>query len=113
MKKRRSNIKEVREAYDEYDFHTAFSKIHKFCTSDLSAKYLDVVKDRLYTLNSKNVLRKSIQSTMYDILFVLVRLLAPILAFTSEEIYSYMPKKDNKVSARAKRSKKKVKGRRQ
>ena len=98
MIKTNTLIKEIREAYDEYDFHTAFSKIHKFCTSDLSAKYLDVVKDRLYTLNSKNVLRKSIQSTMYDILFVLVRLLAPILAFTSEEIYSYMPKKDNKES---------------
>lgn len=85
-------VKEVRKAYDEYDFHTVFMQIHKFCTLDLSAKYLDVVKDRLYTLNQTHILRKSIQSSIYDILYSITRMLAPILAFTSEEIFSYLPK---------------------
>ena len=77
-------------AYDKYEFHTVFNAIHRFCTADLSSRYLDVVKDRLYTLNAKDELRLSIQSTMYDVLTTMVTLLAPILTFTAEEIYSYM-----------------------
>ena len=87
-------VKDTISAYDEYDFHTVFNSIHRFCTLDLSSRYLDVVKDRLYTLNAKDNLRISIQSTMYDILKTMVTLLAPILTFTAEEIYSYMNLKD-------------------
>jgi len=92
MYKTNELVKECIASYDEYEFHTVFNAIHKFCTADLSSKYLDVVKDRLYTLNAKNVLRKSIQSTMYDILKTMTRLIAPILSFTAEEIWSYMIK---------------------
>lgn len=82
------------KAYDEYDFHTVFNNIHRFCTLDLSSRYLDVVKDRLYTLSAKDTLRQSIQSTMYDVLKTMITLLAPILTFTAEEIYGYMNLKD-------------------
>ena len=112
MYKANELVKDSTKAYDVYEFHTVFNAIHRFCTSDLSSKYLDVVKDRLYTLDAKNALRKSIQSTMYDILKIMTKLLAPILSFTAEEIWSYirlsnsdaaesvlltdMPKTDNK-----------------
>ena len=81
-------------AYDKYEFHTVFNGVHRFCTADLSSKYLDVVKDRLYTLNAKDELRKSIQSTMYDVLKALISLLAPVLTFTTEEIYGFMNLKE-------------------
>ncbi len=87
-------VTEAIKAYDEYDFHTVFNNIHRFCTLDLSSRYLDVVKDRLYTLSAKDTLRQSIQSTMYDVLKTMITLLAPILTFTAEEIYSYMNLKD-------------------
>jgi len=77
-------------AYDKYEFHTVFNAIHRFCTAELSSRYLDVVKDRLYTLSAKDELRLSIQSTMYDVLKTMISLLAPILTFTAEEIYSFM-----------------------
>ncbi len=83
-------VKEAIAAYNKYEFHTVFNGVHKFCTADLSSRYLDVVKDRLYTLSAKDKLRKSIQSTMYDVLKSMITLLAPILTFTTEEIYSYM-----------------------
>lgn len=90
MYKANELVKDSTKAYDVYEFHTVFNAIHRFCTSDLSSKYLDVVKDRLYTLDAKNALRKSIQSTMYDILKIMTKLLAPILSFTAEEIWSYI-----------------------
>ena len=90
MYKTNQLIKECLNGYDKYEFHTVFNAIHKFCTADLSSRYLDVVKDRLYTLNANNILRRSIQSTMYDIIKVITKLLAPVLAFTSEEIWSYI-----------------------
>jgi len=83
-------VKNVNTGYQNYDFHFVYNEIYKFCTSDLSSRYLDVVKDRLYTLKADNKLRKSIQSSMYDILKTLTVLLTPILSFTSEEIWSYM-----------------------
>jgi len=83
------------KAYDKYEFHTVFNAIHRFCTAELSSRYLDVVKDRLYTLNAKDNLRLSIQSTMYDVLLAMLTILAPILTFTAEEIYSFMNLKDS------------------
>ena len=81
-------------AYDKYEFHTVFNQIHKFCTGDLSSRYLDVVKDRLYTFNSKDNVRLSTQSTMYDITLGLLKLIAPILSYTAEEAYSFMNLKE-------------------
>ena len=83
-------IEYVNEAYTNYDYHLVYSEIHRFCTVELSSKYLDVIKDRLYTFNVEHKLRRSSQSTMYDVLYALTRIISPILAFTSEEIYSYM-----------------------
>ena len=83
-------VKECRQGYDEYDFHVVFNAIHKFCTADLSSKYLDVVKDRLYTEKATSTLRKSTQSTMYDVLTSVTKLLSPVLCYTAEEIWSYI-----------------------
>lgn len=87
-------VKDCIAGYDNYSFHTVFGAIHRFCTQELSSRYLDVVKDKLYTLNAKDSSRKSTQSTMYDILKSLVALLAPITFYTAEEIWSHMTLKD-------------------
>ncbi len=89
-------VEYVNEAYNNYDYHLVYSELHRFCTVELSSKYLDVIKDRLYTFNVNHNLRRSSQSTMYDILDTLTKIISPILVFTSEEIYSYMNTKEPK-----------------
>ena len=84
-------IRRVREAYDQYQFHVVFYTLYNFCTVDLSALYLDVLKDRLYTSKAQSEKRRSAQSAMYVILDAMTRLLAPILTFTAEEIWSSLP----------------------
>ncbi|MEG0872917.1 MAG: isoleucine--tRNA ligase [Clostridia bacterium] len=96
MHKLNDLIEYVTEAYETYDFHLVYNELHRFCTAQLSSKYLDVVKDRLYTFNANHELRRSTQSTMYDILESLVKLLSPILVFTAEEIYEHMTLKGEK-----------------
>ncbi len=86
-------------AYENFDYHSVYSEIHRFCTVELSSKYLDVIKDRLYTFNVAHPLRRSSQSTMYDILFTFARIISPILVFTSEEIYSYMNLREDKKNS--------------
>ena len=81
----------VRAAYERYEFHTIYHAIHNFCTIDMSNFYLDVIKDRLYCDESDGLQRRSAQTTMYIILDALVRMLAPVLAFTAEEIWAQMP----------------------
>jgi isoleucyl-tRNA synthetase len=78
--------------YEAYEFHVVYHAVNQYCTVDLSAFYLDVLKDRLYTSAPKSVERRSAQTALYKIADALVRLLAPILAFTSEEVYKYLPK---------------------
>jgi isoleucyl-tRNA synthetase len=80
-------IQRVRDAYSKYQFHVVYYTLYNFCTVDLSALYLDVLKDRLYTSRATSSLRRSAQTAMYVILEVMVRLLAPILTFTAEEIW--------------------------
>lgn len=92
MGKTNQLVKEVIAAYEVYDFHVVYNKLHRFSTLDLSAKYLDAIKDRLYTSKQNADIRRSSQSTMFDILNVIIRLMAPILSFTAEEIWEYMPK---------------------
>ncbi len=82
---------EVVQAYERYAFHEALHKMHNFCVVDLSNFYLDVLKDRLYVEKADSVTRRAAQTAMYRILSALTRMLCPILAFTSEEIWSYMP----------------------
>lgn len=85
-------VKKVTESYDEYEFHTVYHAVHNFCVVDMSNFYLDVIKDRLYCEKTNSLLRRSAQSAMYLILDSLVKILTPILAFTSQEIFEMMPK---------------------
>lgn len=82
---------QVTEAYDFYEFHDAFHRIHNFCVVDLSNFYLDVLKDRLYVEKADSLTRRAAQTVIYRLLNALTRMLAPILAFTAEEIWSFMP----------------------
>jgi len=84
-------IDRVRRAYEEYQFHTVFHSVHNFCAVDLSALYLDVVKDRLYTSAAGDARRRAAQTTCYDIFTALARLTAPILTFTAEEAWHHLP----------------------
>src|SRR5213594_1966841 len=81
----------VRRAYEEYEFHTVFHSVHNFCAVDLSALYLDVIKDRLYTSLPDDARRRAAQTACYEIFAALTRLMAPILTFTSEEAWRHLP----------------------
>lgn len=82
------------KAYDNYQFYVVTQKIHHFCNIDMGSFYLDVIKDRVYTMAKNSQGRRSAQTAMYHILQALVRWLAPILSFTAEEIWQHMPWKD-------------------
>jgi isoleucyl-tRNA synthetase len=85
-------IQRVREAYENFEFHVVYHSLHQFCAVELSSLYLDVLKDRLYVSRPEAPGRRSAQSTMYDLLLGLVKLMAPVLSFTAEEIWGYLPK---------------------
>lgn len=82
---------EIRQAYDHYQFHLIYQKIHNFCVVELGSFYLDIIKDRQYTIQSNGQARRSAQSAMYFLAHALTRWLAPILSFTAEEIWQYLP----------------------
>ena len=84
--------KKCREWYAGYEFHRVYHAIHDFCVVDLSSFYYDVLKDRLYTKAAKSKSRRSAQTAVWKITGALVRLIAPILVFTAEEIWKYLPK---------------------
>ncbi len=89
----------VSQAYEEYEFHVMYHTIHNFCTVDLSAIYLDVIKDRLYAEAPNSLTRRAAQTVMHEILLTLVRLVAPVLVFTAEEIWQFLPgHEERKVS---------------
>ena len=88
-------VEKCLSAYDKYEFHTVTYAIHNFCVVDMSNFYLDIIKDRLYCEAENSHLRRSSQSAMYMVLDGIVRLLAPILAFTSDEIWQTMPHKNS------------------
>ncbi len=81
-------VRKCRAWYDDFAFHKMYHEVYDFATSDLSAVYFDIVKDRLYTAASKSKSRRSAQTALYRINYALVRLLAPILTFTSEEVWT-------------------------
>ncbi|MBD9485368.1 isoleucine--tRNA ligase [Pseudomonas sp. PDM14] len=81
---------EIIEAYDEYRFWNVYQKVHNFCVQELGGFYLDVIKDRQYTTAADSVARRSCQSALYHIAEALVRWIAPILAFTADEIWQFM-----------------------
>ncbi|PJD93273.1 MAG: isoleucine--tRNA ligase [Legionella sp.] len=98
-----TRCKELQEeliaAYEQYHFHIIYQKIHNFCAVDMGSFYLDLVKDRQYTSGKYSVARRSCQTAMYHILKAFTLWIAPILSFTAEEIWSYIPgnKKDQSV----------------
>jgi isoleucyl-tRNA synthetase len=84
-------VRQCLEWYDKFEFHRAYHAIHDFCAVDLSSFYFDVLKDRLYTFAPKSIGRRSAQAAIYRIAGALVRLTAPMLVFTAEEVWKYMP----------------------
>lgn len=83
--------KEVTEAYENYEFHVLYHAIHNFCVVDMSNFYLDIIKDRLYTEKPESKERRAAQTVMYKTLTALVKMIAPVLSFTADEIWKYMP----------------------
>jgi isoleucyl-tRNA synthetase len=90
-------IEKTLKSYDEYEYHIIYHALHNYCTLDLSAFYLDILKDRLYTSPPKSDARKSAQTVMYFLLDSLARIMAPLLPFTAEEIWEYLPAHSDKV----------------
>jgi isoleucyl-tRNA synthetase len=82
---------EIIEAYDTYKFWNVYQKVHNFCVQELGAFYLDIIKDRQYTTGADSRPRRSCQTALYHIAEALVRWIAPILAFTAEELWEYLP----------------------
>lgn len=78
-------------AYNNYEFHLVYHALHNFCTIDMSNFYLDVIKDRLYVEGKKSLARRAAQTTIYSILRGFDMLIAPILPFTAEEVWGFMP----------------------
>jgi isoleucyl-tRNA synthetase len=88
-------IASVRKDYEAYEFHSVLQTVTSFSTVTLSARYFDIIKDRLYTYAPKNLARRSAQTVLYQIADALARILAPILAFTADEIWEHIPRGAN------------------
>ncbi|MBX4132337.1 isoleucine--tRNA ligase [Frischella sp. Ac48] len=82
---------EIIEAYENYDFHKVVQRIMQFCSIEMGSFYLDIIKDRQYTAKSDSVARHSCQTALYHIAQALVRWIAPVLSFTADEIWQYLP----------------------
>jgi isoleucyl-tRNA synthetase len=82
---------EVKAAYETYQFQHIYQKVHHFCVIDLGGFYLDIIKDRQYTAKADGLARRSAQTAMYHVLEALARWLAPIISYTADEIWQYMP----------------------
>ena len=92
-------IERVKKAYDNFEFHIVYHALYNFCVSDLSAYYLDMSKDRLYCDGTDSIERKSAQTAINEILQVLIRLMAPILSFTAEDILRFVSSIESRVSS--------------
>jgi isoleucyl-tRNA synthetase len=91
--------KQALQWYEEFAFHKIYQRINQFCVVDLSAVYFDVLKDRLYTFAPKSRARRSAQSAIWLIGEVLVRLLAPIMSFTADEVWQHLPHADGRAES--------------
>ncbi|MDD4343617.1 MAG: isoleucine--tRNA ligase [Eubacteriales bacterium] len=98
MNKLYNLTEKVSKAYEEYEFHVVYHSIHKFCTVDMSAFYLDIIKDRLYASKPDSIKRRSAQTVMYEICLALIKMLTPVLSFTMEEVYSHLSAENKEVS---------------
>jgi isoleucyl-tRNA synthetase len=83
--------KEIKDAYEHYDFLTVYQRVHHFCSVELGGFYLDIVKDRQYTLPADHPARRSAQTAMFHVIQAMARWIAPVLSFTAEEIWSFLP----------------------
>jgi isoleucyl-tRNA synthetase len=90
-------IPKVRQSYEAFEFHTIFHALNNFCSVDLSAVYLDILKDRLYTFRSDSPLRRGSQTVFLEIVTALTKLMAPVLSFTAEEIWRILPPSFHKL----------------
>ena len=85
-------VRRCRQSYADLSFHRVYQALYGFATTDLSAIYFDVLKDRLYTTAPKSEERRSAQTALYKLTYALVRMLAPLLTFTTEEVWGYLAK---------------------
>jgi isoleucyl-tRNA synthetase len=92
-------ITAITSAFESYQFHRVYHIIHNFCAVEMSSFYLDIQKDRLYTFSKNSIERRSTQTVLHSINSVLVRLLAPILAYTSEEVWLEMTHDDDNITS--------------
>ncbi|HEX8458082.1 MAG TPA: isoleucine--tRNA ligase [Pyrinomonadaceae bacterium] len=92
-------VERVRAAYEAYEFHTVYHALYHFCTVTLSARYFDIIKDRLYTAAPRSGARRSAQTALHRIADALARLLAPILVFTADEIWENLPRGESDEEA--------------
>jgi len=87
----RELTEKIRDWYEAFEFHRVYHAVNEFCIVDLSAFYLDVLKDRMYTFAPTSHARRSAQTVLWQITETLVRLVAPILTFTADEVWEYLP----------------------
>ena len=92
-------IQQARQAYEDYEFHIIYHALHNFCVLDLSAFYLDILKDRLYTSPPASAARRSAQTVMCILTSAMARMMAPIMAFTADEIWQHMPGWQDKATS--------------
>ncbi|HYN86777.1 MAG TPA: isoleucine--tRNA ligase [Pyrinomonadaceae bacterium] len=89
----------VVRAYEAYEFHTVYHALYNFCTVTLSARYFDIIKDRLYTAAPKSLARRSAQTALHRIADALARLVAPVLVFTADEIWENLPADESRAAS--------------
>lgn len=99
LERTRELTERVRGWYEAFEFHRIYHAVIEFCVVDLSALYLDALKDRMYTLAPKSHARRSAQTVIYTMAHALVRLVAPILSFTSDEVWPYLPADDKRPAS--------------
>ncbi|MEK7306355.1 MAG: class I tRNA ligase family protein, partial [Nitrospirota bacterium] len=90
-------IEKAKRGYSDFEFHLVFHSLNNFCAVEMSSFYLDILKDRLYTAKKDSLERRSSQTALYQILLSLTKLMAPLLSFTAEELWEYLPKQKSKV----------------
>ncbi len=91
LSKVHSLLKAADDSYESFDFYRVYHMLYNFCTIEMSSFYLDILKDRLYTFNRKGVERRSAQTVLYEILVILVKVMSPIMVFTADEVWRYIP----------------------
>jgi isoleucyl-tRNA synthetase len=101
LSRRAELVETVRAAYEQFEFHKVYHALNAFCTVDLSAFYLDILKDRMYIAAPNSAERRSSQTAMFGILTTLLKLMAPALPFTSEEAWQQLPDGEEKRRSRS------------